>query len=257
LSIGEIGDQLRRLIKELPVAHCQAAVDYLDQAIATLAAVTYGSTSAEPAAALEYFAQGREQLVAGQQTLASLEATIEQFIENIGAGGGGATTPASSATNTTKPPTEDLRADDAGGRTGGVGVSAATGKQGVAAALVSEVQRSGHKISPQKVVRIGRERSERVVWVEQGDEDSGLAHMMKPDRVSDFGRYGVAASDIADVVFRAATTGRPVGISGRDRIVYATEHQGRPLLIAVTVSANGYIVGAYPYSDKGKLKPLP
>jgi hypothetical protein len=60
MSIGEIGDELRRLIAALPFAHGQAALDHLDQAIATLAAVTYGSTSAEASAALAYFAQGRK-----------------------------------------------------------------------------------------------------------------------------------------------------------------------------------------------------
>lgn len=95
------------------------------------------------------------------------------------------------------------------------------------------------------------------MWLETGNDASGLGHITKPDRVNDFAGHGIDEADIAQVVFTAATEGRPVGISGRDRIVYSTEHKGRSVLIAVTVASNGYIVGAYPYSHKGKLKPLP
>lgn len=82
-------------------------------------------------------------------------------------------------------------------------------------------------------------------------------HMNTGKRGDEFAQAGVAAADVANVVFRAAATGKPVGITGRDRVVYATEHQGRPLLVAVTVGANGYIVGANPVHQSRKLKPLP
>jgi hypothetical protein len=115
VSIGEIGDELRRLIKGLPVAEGQGALDYLDQAIATFTAVTYGSQQGEVEAALAYFAEGREQLVAAGQTLVLLRGTIERFIENIGATGGGAASPAATALNTARP-IIDGRGGGAGGQ---------------------------------------------------------------------------------------------------------------------------------------------
>jgi hypothetical protein len=117
LSIGEIGDELRRTIDLLPVTQTQAALDHLDQAIATITAVTYGSQQAEVEVMLAYLGQGREQLVGAAQTLVLLREAIERFIANLGATGGaargsGATPPS----NATPPPANDGRVGGAGGQ---------------------------------------------------------------------------------------------------------------------------------------------
>lgn len=69
------------------------------------------------------------------------------------------------------------------------------------------MQRQGKKIMPERVVRIGKDRSGTVVWLEEGTDQAGLAHLMDPDRVTDFASKGVAKVDIVDLVFTALATG--------------------------------------------------
>jgi hypothetical protein len=75
--------------------------------------------------------------------------------------------------------------------------------------------------------------------------------------VADFQRAGITPDSIVELVFHAITNGTPIGITGKDRPVYAVTFQGREHRVAVTVGSNGYVVGAAPMSRKGKLKPLP
>jgi hypothetical protein len=93
--------------------------------------------------------------------------------------------------------------------------------------------------------------------LEAGDNDSGLTHLLLPGRQAEFGGQGIAPNDIVDVVFDALARGRPVGISGLNRPVFAVSYRGREVWVAVTVASNGYIVGANPIHPGRKLKGLP
>ncbi|WP_233345818.1 hypothetical protein [Saccharomonospora iraqiensis] len=123
--------------------------------------------------------------------------------------------------------------------------------------LIAEVRRNGHKITPERVVRIARARDGRVVWLEEGNEESGLRHLMKPKRVADFAGKGIPQDEIVEVIFEALMSGEAVGMSSRDRIAYDVTYRGRARRIAISVSTNGYIVGANPISLTRKLRPLP
>jgi YD repeat-containing protein len=122
--------------------------------------------------------------------------------------------------------------------------------------LIDEVQQNGHAIDPDKVVHIGRDRHGRIVWLEEGNESAGLGHMLTDKRVAEFAAAGVRREDIGETAFRAVTEGRPIGITGRDRVVYEVQYNGETKRIAVTVGSNGFIVGANPVGNK-KIKPLP
>lgn len=80
--------------------------------------------------------------------------------------------------------------------------------------------------------------------------------MLTERRISEFERAGIPRDDIGETAFRAVSEGRPIGITGRDRIVYEVEYNGEVKHIAVTVGSNGFIVGANPVGNK-KIKPLP
>ncbi len=58
-------------------------------------------------------------------------------------------------------------------------------------------------------------------------------------------------------MFTTLAKGTPIGITGRDRVVYTLTYHGRPVRIAVSVGSNGFIVGANPFSFNQKAKPLP
>jgi len=122
---------------------------------------------------------------------------------------------------------------------------------------VAEVQRHGHKITAERVVRIGRDRIQKIVWLEDGLPHAGVGHILNPKRVAEFRAAGVDEVDIVDLVFAAATTGTPIGVSGRDRVVFALDYRGQPRRVAVTVADNGFIVGGKPISMHRKVKPLP
>src|SRR5690606_2960662 len=101
------------------------------------------------------------------------------------------------------------------------------------AALIKEVQDQGHKINPNDVVHIGRDRNGNIVWLEKGNDRAGLGHMTTDKRVADFEKAGIPKEDIGEVAFRAATEGTPIGITGRDRVVYEVEYNGETKRIAV------------------------
>jgi hypothetical protein len=84
VSIGEIGEELRRAIALLPFGETQQAGDLLDQAMTTLAYVGQGSTSGQFENVLAYFAQGRQQLGDAARTLHLLREAVERFIANLG-----------------------------------------------------------------------------------------------------------------------------------------------------------------------------
>lgn len=113
--------------------------------------------------------------------------------------------------------------------------------RGVDHGLIAEGLRRGLKISAEKVVRIGRDRSDRLVWLESGDDDAGAAHFLVPKRKAEFARADVAENDIVDLVWQAATQGEPVSISGTDRPVFETVFRGHTRRVAVTVGSNGAV----------------
>lgn len=87
--------------------------------------------------------------------------------------------------------------------------------------LIAQAQAAGHKINPRAVVIIGRNATGKLIRLETGNAKGGLTHMATGKRGGEFEQAGVAAADIAGVVFHGAATGKPVGITGRDRVVYA------------------------------------
>lgn len=235
MSIGEIGETLRRIILSLPFPALGLASSDLEQAEYTLAQCAAGSSSNELLEAVAQLNHGLQQVASAHQYCLLIRDLLQQYVVEIGAIGG--------ENGKGSPSRQDSPKPASSGRTD--------------SALIAQAQRQGHKISADKVLRIGRDRDGRVVWLEEGHEQAGARHLMAPGRVSEFAAAGVNQVDIVDVVFRAATMGNPVGISGRNRLVFETEHQGKKILVAITIGSNGYIVGANPVHRNRKIKPLP
>jgi hypothetical protein len=118
-------------------------------------------------------------------------------------------------------------------------------------ALIEEVTATGHKINPTEVVQIARAPDGQVVWLERGDERSGLSHILRADRIGDFLRQGIAPADVPGIAMKAVVEGTPVGRAGRDGTIYEVDiGGGRRRTIAVAMGSNGFIVSAYPVSPR-------
>ena len=117
------------------------------------------------------------------------------------------------------------------------------------AILIAELQAQGVKCDSENILEIGYNTNGKLIFLEKGNEKAGLTHII--DRhAEDFERIGVKIEDIAHVIFEAATKGISLGHQGTKltreifQITYNDEHKN----IAITISSNGFIVGANPSS---------
>ena len=133
---------------------------------------------------------------------------------------------------------------------GAVGAdSAQSAPSGSAGSLISEAQAQGLNISPDKVVGITKDPDGKIVWLETGSggsRGSGLAHIIE-EHGKQFNGRGISNSELPEYLLQAVHTGKVVGMQG-SRPIYEFTYNGTRQRVAITVSDNGYIVGANPRS---------
>lgn len=238
MSVEELAVSIERVLASWPEPALHEAITRIEDARDVLAQIGQGSELGELSAAVEGFSQTVEAIASLQQVRERLADVLRAYLMNLGV------TAAPVPGQQVRPrPIEAPRSQ----------MLAPTPDP----ALIAEVQRQGHKLSPDRVVRVARTHDDRVVWLEEGDERSGLRHIMEAKRVFDFERAGIAKDKIVDVVFDALVKGRIAGFIGVDRPVYEVELDGRMRRIAITTGVNGYIVGANPVSKRTRLKESP
>ena len=64
----------------------------------------------------------------------------------------------------------------------------------------------------------------------------------------DFANKGISKDQIPELIMRAIKQSKIIGTAGRNREVYEVSFRGKILTIAITISENGFIVGANPVS---------
>ncbi|MEL6813956.1 MAG: hypothetical protein AAFP03_03970 [Cyanobacteria bacterium J06598_3] len=114
-------------------------------------------------------------------------------------------------------------------------------------ALIKELTTIGVNHTPEDIVAIARLPDNKIVFLEKGKTRDGLVHIISRHG-SQFADHGISIEQIPDVVMAAVTRGVPVGIQGRDRIIYSVEFEGAIHNVAVSIGRNGYIVSANPKS---------
>lgn len=121
------------------------------------------------------------------------------------------------------------------------------------AALIVELSQSNTKHTPEEIICIARKNDGKIVFLEEGKpgrRGSGLAHILEKHR-EDFSRRGVSEDEIPEVIILAVKEGTFLGYQGTvepRRKIYELIFKGQKQYIAVSVSNNGYIVGANPAS---------
>ena len=115
--------------------------------------------------------------------------------------------------------------------------------------LIQNVQNQGLKISPNNVLGIGKMPNGKIVWIEEGkltDKPSGLAHIWEKHS-KEFSSLGIPKNGVPKFVIDVITKGSKVGIQGKHeepRDVFEYNHKGKIIYLAVSISSNGYVVGA-------------
>ena len=113
-------------------------------------------------------------------------------------------------------------------------------------ALISELP-PDTKHTPEKIVKIAKQADGKIVFLEEGNSDAGLQHILEKHSL-EFADQGIKQNQIPDIIIKAITEGKAIRYQGKKqtRIIYEVNFNGKTHYIALTVSDNGYIVGANP-----------
>lgn len=114
-------------------------------------------------------------------------------------------------------------------------------------ALIRELQETGIKHTPEKIIRIAKQTNGKIIFLEEGNSQAGLQHILE-QHSNEFTELGIPLEQIPDAIITAVTKGKILGYQGRKktRVIYEISFNNEIYYIAVTVSKNGYIVGANP-----------
>lgn len=115
--------------------------------------------------------------------------------------------------------------------------------------LMAGLKASGTKISTENVAWIGKTQQGKTVWLESGSESAGLEHILIRHG-DDFANKGVTASEIPDLLSAALTRGVIGKTTSNGAAEYTVEFGRKIQKLQITVSKNGFIVGANPLSGK-------
>ena len=113
--------------------------------------------------------------------------------------------------------------------------------------LLDELASSGEKYNPKGVIAITKTKDGKLVWLENGTKTAGLRHIII-EHANDFLNKGITQEQIPDYIMNALENGKIVGYqrSGVGRPIYEFTYNGKIHKVAITVSSNGFIVGANP-----------
>ncbi|WP_287710731.1 MULTISPECIES: hypothetical protein [unclassified Microcystis] len=110
---------------------------------------------------------------------------------------------------------------------------------------IAELKKAGIKHTPENIL-ITKEPRGKIIFLETGkggERGSGLLHILENHR-EDFLKRGIAEAQIPDLIIRAISEGKIIGIQGKSRIIYQVKINEMIQYISLEISHNGYIVSA-------------
>lgn len=113
---------------------------------------------------------------------------------------------------------------------------------------MDELATSGVKYNPNDVVAVTKTPDGKLVWLEHGNSQAGLNHILK--HADEFSTKGISQSQLPEFITKAVSEGRIVGYQGKGtgRPIYEINFNGQTQRVAITTGSNGFIVGANPVS---------
>ena len=111
--------------------------------------------------------------------------------------------------------------------------------------LIQQLEQRHEKITRENIMRIEQLPSGKIVWLETGNERAGFEHILK--HLKEFEKQGLPEYELADYIMDALKNGELVGMQGT-REIYEVTYNGITRRVAITVSDNGFIIGANPKS---------
>ncbi|BFO04846.1 hypothetical protein [Pseudomonas guariconensis] len=96
-----------------------------------------------------------------------------------------------------------------------------------------------------EIEAVGRDKETGLyVYIQNTGMKGGMYHVVGK-HLDDFHKVGAYSNaQIRELVISAVTTGRHVATQGQNRPVYQIQYGGRLVRVAVSVAANGYVIGA-------------
>ena len=111
--------------------------------------------------------------------------------------------------------------------------------------LLNELANSGVKCNINDVIKITKTADGKLVWLENGNSKAGLEHIIQ--HADQFAAKGISSDKIPDFIMHAIKDGKVVGTQ-RTRPIYEVMYEGKLQRVAISISNNGFIVGANPKS---------
>ncbi len=104
--------------------------------------------------------------------------------------------------------------------------------------------KSGRKVTAEKIVMVTKNKENKKIWLETGDENSGLKHILERHQ-KDFETRGISAREIPAFIKKAIEQGEPIeNRPNSHRQADMLKIEGKQYKIVIGL--NGYIVTAYP-----------
>ena len=117
--------------------------------------------------------------------------------------------------------------------------------------LIAELKQLGIKHNSEQILKIVKLPNGKIVFLERGKggrRGSGLQHILERHQ-DDFAKRGIVPEKIPDLLINAIIQNKILGYQGTvepRRTIYEVYFNGKTDYVAITISNNGYIVGANP-----------
>ena len=122
--------------------------------------------------------------------------------------------------------------------------------------LMQELKNSGEKYTEKDVIFVVKQQNGKIAWLEEGTNTAGLKHI-KIRHSKQFKDKGIEDNAIPELIREAIVHGKIIGYQKTKnkfpREVYEVEFMGKIIKIAISISDNGFVVGANPINREKEI----